>query len=63
MSRVDLRVYDLVEACFEFRATLEFLRVQGFGWGSRLLRTVGLWLRSFRRRLWVEGCLGFRVWV
>ena len=51
------------ETCFEFRVMLEFLRTQGLGLGSRLLWVVGLWLRSFRRRVWVQGCLGFRVWV
>ena len=57
MSRIEeLRAYD-------FRVTLDLLQTQGLGWGSRLLRVVGLWLRSFRRRVWVQGCLGFRVWV
>ena len=52
-----------IETCFEFRVMLEFLRTQGLGLGSRLLQVVGLWLRSFRRRVWVQGCLGFRVWA
>ena len=52
-----------IETRFEFRVTLEFLRTQGLGLGSRLLRVAGLWLRNFLRRFWVQGCLGFRVWV
>ena len=47
-----------IETRFEFRVTLEFLRPQGLGLGSRLLRVAGLWLRNFLRRVWVQGCLG-----
>ena len=55
MSRAEeLRAHDLVGTCFEFRVMLDFLRMQGLGWGSRLLRVVGSWLRSFRRRVWLK---------
>ena len=34
------------ETCSEFGVMPEFLRTQGLGLGSRLLRVVGLWLRA-----------------